>query len=147
MSDFQKLLSSLGQRSSIVPHIDLSSVYIRQWQVKLAHTRFNPHDYSSLFIPHCVVIMQNLTTTQIPSTQRNSWKESSTAQMCSFLSQQHRHRRHTMALQCNTHTWLYYGTFLYCYTVQNLCFHFWLSHTLPFYSPCMYEFGLQDYIK
>lgn len=55
MSDFQKSISRLGQRYCIVCHTDVISMYITHWQVKLAHTRFNPHAYSFLLIPHCTV--------------------------------------------------------------------------------------------
>lgn len=81
MSDFQKLVSSLGQRYSVVYHTDLTSMYIRQWQVKLAHTRFNP-----LFSSHSTLYCNHLESHEDLNPKyseelcctSNSWKKSST---------------------------------------------------------------------
>lgn len=124
-ADFQKLVSRLGQIYSIICHIHLPSIYGRKWQIKLTHTRLNPGVHSFLLIQHCTVTIWNPTKTQIPSTQRNFavthctskfWKESSTQLMCWLFSHQYNNKNHTTALQCYTHSSLYYCTFLYCYT-------------------------------
>lgn len=69
ITDFQKLVASLGQIHCMVCHIHLPSIYVRKWQVKLAHTTINPCVHSFLLIPHCTVTIRYAIKTQIPSTQ------------------------------------------------------------------------------
>lgn len=121
-SDFQRWVSSLGQRYCVVYHIALTSMYIRQ--VKMAHTRFNPHAWS-LLSPHCMVTIQNLTKTQFQvlkgTLQHKELLEG--IRPCTNVPPllAGAQAQKPMVLQCNTHTLLYYGTFLYYYSGEEAC--------------------------
>jgi len=149
-----------GQIYCMVCHIHLPSIYVRKWQVKFAHTGLNPHVHSLLLIPHYTVnnlesyrdsnpkyskeLCCNLLDKQVLEGIMHST-------MCQVFSHQYSNKKHTTALQCYTHTLL---TIAHSSTttpgerhVQNLCFLFWISHILPLYASCMYEFSLQDCMK